>query len=105
MTKPSTADVFRADGPFVGTGLQGAFLAELDAAFNRGVATSPDDWNDVSAYYPAGGRWNDWARFFHAHSLNGFAYGFPYDDVNSQSSVVILNNAEPLTDLRLTLTS
>ncbi|MDY6998535.1 MAG: beta-1,3-glucanase family protein [Actinomycetota bacterium] len=105
MAKPTTGEVFRADGPFVGTGLQGAFLAELDAAFNRGVAASPGSWNDVSAYYPTGGRWNDWAHFFHANSIDGFAYGFPYDDVNSQSSVVILGNSEPLSDLRLTLRS
>lgn len=103
MDRPSTRDVFRADGPFVGTGLQGAFLAALDAAFNRGVATSPEDWDDASAYYPAGQRWNDWAQFFHANSVDGYAYGFPYDDVNSQSSVLILGNPDPLSDLRLRL--
>lgn len=103
MDKPTTQDVFRADGPFVGQGLQGAFLAELDAAFNRGVASAPNDWNNVSAYYPAGRRWNNWAQFFHHNSVQGFAYGFPYDDVNSQSSVLILGNSEPLTELTLTL--
>lgn len=104
MDKPTTQDIFRADGPFVGTALQGAFLAELDAAFHRGVATSPSDWTDTSAYYPEGQRWNNWAQFFHANSVEGFAYGFPYDDVNSQSSVLILNNSEPLTNLALALT-
>lgn len=103
MTKPSTADVFRADGPFIGTGLQGAFLAHLDAAFHRGVATSPQNWDTASAYYPAGGRWNNWAQFFHANSVEGYAYGFPYDDVNSQSSVLILNNSQPLTGLTLAI--
>ena len=104
MTKPTTAEVFRADGPFVGAGLQGAFLAHLDAAFHRGVATSPQDWDNAAAYYPAGGRWNNWAQFFHANSVEGYAYGFPYDDVNSQSSVLILNNPQPLTNLNLTFT-
>lgn len=103
MTKPTTADVFRADGPFIGTGLQGAFLAHLDAAFHRGVATAPEDWDTASAYYPAGGRWNNWAQFFHANSVDGYAYGFPYDDVNSQSSVLILNNPQPLTRLTITI--
>ena len=103
MIKPSTADVFRADGPFIGTGLQGAFLAHLDAAFHRGVATAPEDWDTASAYYPAGGRWNNWAQFFHANSVEGYAYGFPYDDVNSQSSVLILNNPQPLTRLTITI--
>jgi len=83
--------------------LQGAFLAHLDAAFHRGVATSPQNWDNAAAYYPAGGRWNNWAQFFHANSVGGYAYGFPYDDVNSQSSVLILNNPQPLTNLNLTL--
>lgn len=103
MTKPTTAEVFRADGPFVGTGLQGAFLAHLDAAFHRGVATAPQTWDTASAYYPAGGRWNNWAQFFHANSVDGYAYGFPYDDVNSQSSVLILDNPQPLTNLTIVI--
>ncbi len=105
MARPTTAEVFRADGPFVGTALQGAFLAHLDASFHRGVATSPNDWDNSAAYYPAGGRWDNWSQFFHANSIEGFAYGFPYDDVNSQSSVLILNNSQPLTNLTLTLTA
>jgi hypothetical protein len=103
MVKPTTAQTFAANGPFVGTELQGAFLAELNAAFNRGVATSPDQWADVAAYYPTGGVWNNWAQFFHANSIGNFAYGFPFDDVNSQSSVLILPNAQPPTQLSFTL--
>jgi hypothetical protein len=103
MSKPSTAQIFAADGPFVGTGAQGAFLAELDAAFNRGIATSPDQWSNVAAYYPAGQRWNNYAEFFHDNSINNLAYGFPYDDVNSQSSVLILNNSAPPTQLTFNL--
>jgi hypothetical protein len=103
MAKPTTAQTFAANGPFVGTGQQGAFLAELDAAFNRGVATSPSQWANVAAYYPTGGRWNNWAQFFHTNSINQLAYGFPYDDVNSQSSVVILGNSQPPTQLSFDL--
>ncbi|MCB0923853.1 MAG: hypothetical protein KDB50_04805 [Mycobacterium sp.] len=103
MSKPTTAEVFRADGPFVGTGLQGAFLAHLDAAFHRGVASAPQNWDTASAYYPSGGRWNNWSQFFHANSVDGYAYGFPYDDVNSQSSVLILNNPAPLSNLTIVI--
>ena len=103
MAKPTTAQIFAADGPFVGTGRQGAFLAELDAAFNRGVATSPNEWAAPADYYPAGGRWNNWAQFFHADSIDNLAYGFPYDDVNSQSSVLILGNSQPATELTIEL--
>lgn len=103
MAEPTTAQIFAADGPFVGTGQQGAFLAQLDAAFNRGVATSPGDWATVADYYPAGGDWNNWAQFFHTISLDHFAYGFPFDDVNSQSSVLILSNSQPPTTLSFDL--
>ena len=92
MRKPTTAQIFACDGPFVGGGQQGAFLAELSAAFNRGVATAPRQWNNVAAYYPTGQRWNAYAKFFHDISVGHYAYGFPYDDVNSQSSVQILGN-------------
>jgi cell division septation protein DedD len=105
MIKPTTAQVFRADGPFAGTALQGAFLADLDAAFQRGVAATPQDWDNTSAYYPVGGRWNNWAQFFHANSLGGLSYGFPYDDVNNQSSVLILSNTEPLSRLSIAIGS
>jgi len=95
MRKPTSAEIFAADGPFVGVGAQGAFLAELNAAFNRGVGESPGFWGTVSAYYPAGQRWNAYAKFFHDLSIANAAYGFPYDDVNSQSSVQILGNTDP----------
>ncbi|MCH9708508.1 MAG: cadherin-like domain-containing protein [Actinomycetia bacterium] len=99
MAKPTTAEVFAADGPFAGTGFQVLFLAELDAALNRGVASTPEQWDNVAAYYPDGQRWNPYAKLFHDIGIAGLAYGFPYDDVNDQSSVLILNNAEPADEL------
>ena len=95
MRKPTTTEIFACSGPFAGVGPQGAFLAELSAAFNRGVATTPDLWGTVTAYYPAGQRWNSFAKFFHDLGVEKYAYGFPYDDVTSQSSVQILGNAQP----------
>ena len=103
MQKPATAEVFAANGAFVGVGLQGAFLAELNAAFNRGVAATPDKWATVSAYYPPGVRWNAFAKLFHDLGIGGYAYGFPYDDVNSQSSVVILGNSQPPSNLTISV--
>ncbi|MGB1223822.1 MAG: beta-1,3-glucanase family protein, partial [Mycobacterium sp.] len=103
MAKPTTAEVFAADGPFAGTGLQVLFLAELDAALNRGVASTPAQWNNVAAYYPDGQRWNPYAKLFHDIGIAGLAYGFPYDDVNDQSSVLILNNAEPADELVISI--
>ncbi|MGY4712571.1 glycoside hydrolase family 64 protein [Mycolicibacterium sp. CBM1] len=103
MDKPTTAEVFAGDGPFVGTHEQGAFLAQLDAAFNRGVAVSPDQWGNVAAYYPAGTKHNSYAQVFHELGLDGKNYGFPYDDVNNQSSVLILNNSQPPDTLTITI--
>jgi hypothetical protein len=103
MDKPTTAQVFAGDGPFVGTHEQGAFLAQLDAAFNRGVAASPDQWGNVAAYYPADTKSNSYAQVFHQLGLDGKSYGFPYDDVNSQSSVLILNNSLPPDDVTITI--
>jgi VCBS repeat-containing protein len=101
MDQPTTTEIFANNGPFVGTGPQGAFLAELAAAFNRGVATTPSQWDNVAAYYPAGQQWNAYAKFFHEIGVDNYAYGFPYDDVNSQSSVQILGNAQPPTRLTI----
>ncbi|MBB3604902.1 hypothetical protein FHT40_004586 [Mycolicibacterium sp. BK556] len=103
MDKPTTAQVFAGDGPFVGTHEQGAFLAQLDAAFNRGVAASPDQWENVAAYYPADTKYNSYARVFHELGLDGKNYGFPYDDVNSQSSVLILTNSQPPDAVTITI--
>jgi hypothetical protein len=103
MRKPTTAEVFANSGPFVGSGLQGAFLAQLAAAFNRGVASTPTQWNNVAAYYPAGTHWNAYAKFFHDIGVGNRAYGFPYDDVNGQSSVQILGNAQPPTRLTISI--
>jgi hypothetical protein len=103
MNKPTTAQVFAGNGPFVGTHEQGAFLAQLDAAFNRGVAASPDQWGNAAAYYPADTKYNAYAQVFHELGLDGKNYGFPYDDVNDQSSVVIVDNSQPLDTLTITI--
>ena len=103
IDKPTTEQVFAGDGPFVGTHEQGAFLAQLDAAFNRGVAASPDQWGTVAAYYPSGTKYNSYAKVFHELGLDGKNYGFPYDDVNSQSSVLILNNSMPPDAVTITI--
>lgn len=76
--------------------------AEFCAAFNRGVAMNPAVWwGPSSGYYPAGVAKNDYAGFFHTVGLQGRAYGFAYDDINDQSSVKILPNANPPTRLTI----
>ncbi|MFE5086802.1 beta-1,3-glucanase family protein [Streptomyces mirabilis] len=48
-----------------------------------------------------GGIKNDYAAFLHTVGLDRRAYAFPYDDINDQSSVQILGNANPPTGLTL----
>lgn len=107
--RPTTDQVFAANGvlaPLGGDPDQSAFLRDLGAALNRGVAATPDDWLNVSAYYPASIAHNYYAEFWHKHSIDGKAYGMSYDDVNNQSSVQILpNNGKLIDQLTLTLGS
>lgn len=92
VSKPTSAEVFACDGALAKAGMNETELemgAELGAAFNRGVALAESSWYRPADYYAAGPR-NDYSMFFHTVSLEGRAYGFPYDDVNDQSSVRIL---------------
>ncbi len=62
MPRPGSADIFRNAGVFTppissnptagqANPSQGQFLAQLAAAFTRGVANQPLNWNQPSAYY------------------------------------------------------
>ncbi|MFI6346028.1 glycoside hydrolase family 64 protein [Streptomyces sp. NPDC050560] len=63
------------------------------SALNRHVADLPEDqWSSPDLYYkdaPA----NYYAKFWHDHSINNLAYGFPYDDFAGQSSFI--SHADP----------
>jgi hypothetical protein len=105
IDKPTTADVFACSGALARAGMKTTELelgAELCAALNRGVALRTQDWYSPSAYYVDPAR-NDYAMFFHGIGIDKRAYGFAYDDVNDQSSVKILPNADPPTSLTLTV--
>ncbi|MEK8170491.1 beta-1,3-glucanase family protein [Streptomyces sp. M19] len=58
------------------------------SAVNRHVADKPEsDWGNTDLYYkdaPA----NYYAKFWHDHSMDNLAYGFPYDDYAGKSSFV-----------------
>ena len=78
-----------------GNGVEKAIEAQLCAAFNRGVATEPDKWYTPSQYYKNSVA-NFYAGFFHEHSVLGKAYGFCYDDVNDQSTLLQYDKADAL---------
>ncbi|MEN3304339.1 MAG: hypothetical protein V7603_541 [Micromonosporaceae bacterium] len=96
LTEPTSTDVFQCAGALVPptNDVSRALGAEFCAAFNRGVALDTADWYNPPAYYRTGPK-NDYAQFFHSISLQNRAYGFPYDDINDQSSVRILGNSNP----------
>ena len=96
VDKPNTQEVLEGQGAFDrGNGVEKAIEAQLCAAFNRGVATEPDKWYTPSQYYKNSVA-NFYAGFFHEHSVLGKAYGFCYDDVNDQSTLLQYNKADAL---------
>ena len=97
VNKPSTQDLLLCSGTMAyaastltsqESGVTLALEAQFCAAFNRHVMDTYADWVTVSDYYQAGPA-NYYAAFWHAHSIAGLAYGFAYDDVNSQSSSIV----------------
>ncbi len=70
----------------------GAAAGTFDAAGKR---LDKDLWKDPSTFYTAAPA-NYYARFWHKHSIDGRAYGFPYDDVGSYSTYVSRKNPEYL---------
>ena len=108
IDKPSTQDVLEGRGAFNrisaenqnnGNGIRCelAIEAQLCAAFTRGVAMDPSKWWTPSEYYKTGEICNEYAAFFHPISVSNRAYGFCYDDVNDQSTLVECGNAERFT--------
>ena len=96
VDKPNTQEVLEGKGAFDrGNSVEKAIEAQLCAAFNRGVATEPDKWYTPSQYYKNSVA-NFYAGFFHEHSVVGKAYGFCYDDVNDQSTLLQYNKADAL---------
>lgn len=96
VDKPNTQEVLEGKGAFDrGNDVEKAIEAQLCAAFNRGVATEPDKYYKVSEYYKSATN-NFYAGFFHRHSVLGFAYGFCYDDVNDQSTLLQYDKADAL---------
>ena len=106
IRKPTTTEVFECSGALAlgndqgGNDLIRAVGRDFCAALHRGVALNTADWFTPSRYYQSNPK-DDYAAYFHSVSLNNRSYAFAYDDVNDQSSVQILGNANPPDDLTL----
>jgi hypothetical protein len=91
FSKPGTKDFVLPKKPttqeaLLGSGELGR-LPVFCAAINRHVLADPGDWNNPAAYYKAE-PYNFYAKFWHEHALNGKAYGFCYDDVAQQDTLI-----------------
>ena len=58
----------------------------LCAALNRGVAQDSTTVQNTPSDYYQTAPFNYYSAFWHSVAINGLQYGFPYDDVNGQSS-------------------
>jgi len=58
----------------------------LCAALNRGVAQDSATVQDTPADYYQTAPFNYYSAFWHSVAINNLQYGFPYDDVDGQSS-------------------
>jgi len=86
--KPNNDELFEGSGVLAtGNSVELALQAQMCAALNRHIVQSPGSWSTPSAYYPAGPA-NYYAKFWHDHNIDGKAYGFCYDDVADQSTLI-----------------
>ena len=103
VQEPAAADVWGCSGALAtGNAVELALEAEFCAAFTRGVAGNTSEWWERSQYYQ-GPAYSQYAGYLHSVALGGRTYAFPYDDVNDQSSVIILPNTAPPDRVTLTL--
>ena len=86
--KPNNNEIFEGSGVLAsGNTVELAIQAQICAAFNRHILQEPANLSNPTSYYknaPA----NYYAEFWHKNSINGFAYGFCYDDVADQSTLI-----------------
>lgn len=93
---PESWDVFQCDREFAkGDEIQKAIQAQVAAMFNRHMVKNSAHKCNPSEFYkkaPA----NFYAQFWHHHSIDHKAYGFAYDDVCEQSTLIEHPNPEEL---------
>lgn len=81
VTNASIFDIMACAGPLANN-------AQMCAALNRHVAHLPLANQSNPANFYQTGPANYYAKFWHDHSLQKLAYGFPYDDYAEQSSFI-----------------
>lgn len=91
FAKPTTQNVFYCNGALTAPndGLTGPVAAVLGAGFNRStlLANASQPATDASTFYQSAPT-NYYAQAMHANTVDGKAYGFPFDDVAGFASYV-----------------
>ncbi len=88
--KPTTQEILEGSGRLAsGSSDEKVVQAQITAAFNRHLLmrVDPSQWSNAATYYGAGPA-NYYSKFWHDHSIDGLAYGFCYDDVRNQSTLL-----------------
>ena len=78
-----------------GSTLEKVLGAQLGALLNRHLLQRPLDWTNPALYYQTS-PCNAYAAFWHQHGLGRLAFGFPYDDVAGQATLIHLANPAEL---------
>jgi hypothetical protein len=88
-TSDTTTQIFGCAGTLANN-------SQLCAGINRHVAQLPLAQQSVVANFYGSAPANYYAQFWHKNSINGKAYGFPYDDYAGQSSDISVSNPQYL---------
>lgn len=93
---PTTQDALAASGVFAsGNPTELAIEVVMAAGINRHVLDNAANLNNPAAFYQTA-PCNYYSAFWHSVNLNGLAYGFPYDDDDNQSDLLVSTNARAL---------
>ncbi|HEX3784859.1 MAG TPA: beta-1,3-glucanase family protein [Pseudonocardiaceae bacterium] len=103
FARPTTSDIFYCAGALAPpAGNAGPVAADLGAAFNRSTLLSDSNQPDTNpADFYQNSVTNHYSRIIHENTVDGKAYGFPFDDVGSFASYV--QDGSP-TSMTVTLT-
>jgi hypothetical protein len=93
---PNSSEVFECSGVFAqGNATEKVIQAQVSAMLNRHILGSAANRCNPGEFYknpPA----NYYAQFWHLHSIDNKAYGFPFDDVCEQSTLIEHPNPQEL---------
>jgi len=93
---PTTLEAFRCDGPLSsGNSLERVLGAQIGAMLNRHLLDQPSLWRNALVNYESSPS-NSYAEFWHRQGLGRKAYGFAYDDVNDEATLIYSADPEEI---------